>query len=290
MSNQNNDVDALPKVEPTEPTTIKELETNLNNLSLKPKDEKLSKTDLITKKINEILDDGRIQLTDKSKKLELNKLVRDELQLSKGWSSDINKIIKNIAVDKKLQISDLGFKNDKIGDVTVNLVKSEPEPQDAQVQANIKPTLPQSTPQSPHGTLPKGISQGSQTETLQESEKKYMSESAQKKLISHGLTKMIFPLYASLGLIELDDDEIKEQAKIKKGKKAKEEFEELATDIDEYLTENNIKLPALLNHLSIIISVFVVLVLPVIKFKFFTTKQEPNPEYDESADTIKVDV
>lgn len=266
---------------------------------IKPKNAP-SATQQVKDKINEKLNSG-FQLTDKNSKLELNKIVRDELKLAKGWSSDINKAIREIAVDRKIQISDLGFKNDKIGDTVVNLIKNEIQPTEKQLQSNVQTpqsphgALPKNTSQSPHGALPKTVGSSETTQTQQseqqqqEPEKKYMSQTAQKKLISNGLTKLVLPLYTALGICELDEEEIKEESKIPKSQQVKKDFEDLAGEIDEYLTENEIRLPALLNHISIVISIFVVLVLPVIKFKFMSSKQDAEPQYDETADEVKVE-
>lgn len=269
--------------EPVNPTKIVPKETI-------PKEQKkeLSKTQQVKNLIESKLDSG-YELKDKNTRIELSKIVLDELKLSKGWTKDINKAIRDVSIDKKLQISDLGFKNDKIGDMTVSVIKPEittEPPLTSNVSSLTRPTIPSSpTLPSSKGALPKTDDTGLITDTEPE---RFMSESAQKKLISSALTKVIFPIYTAMGIVELDESEIKEEATIPKGKKVKAEFEELAGDIDEYLTENNIKLPALLNHISIIISIFVVLVLPVIKFKFFTTKVDAKPEYDDTADTIKV--
>jgi len=271
----------------TEPTPHKETKPET-----KPKDS-LSKNQQMKDLLNKKLDDG-FTLKDRKDKIQLQKLILDELHLPEGSYSDVGKFLKKIMIERKLQISDVGFKNDKIGDITVNLIKnSEPEPtQD--IQSNVTKSnsplgaLPHNSPS--HGALPKIGSTDSQTKTQQPEEpERYMSDSAQKKLISHGLTKLLYPMYVSMGICELDEEEIKEEAKLPKGKQMKKDFEDLAGDIDEYLIENNIKLPALLAHLSIMISIFVVLVLPIIKFKFFSSKQEANPDYDESADKIEVE-
>jgi len=270
---------------PTEAIISKEKPT----IPKEPKKE-LSKTQQIKNLIESKLDSG-YQLNDKNTRIELCKIILDELKLSKGWTKDINKAIKEISIDKKLQISDLGFKNDKVGDMTVSVIKNEPT-----LPEPIKSNVPHGAlPKDTHtkyttGALPKQTGeQQTETRTEQSEEpERYMSESAQKKLISSALTKVIFPIYTAMGIVELDESEIKEESTIPKGKKVKAEFEELASDIDEYLTENNIQLPAFLNHIAIMISIFVVLVLPVIKFKFFTTKTEAKPEYDSSADKLEV--
>lgn len=275
---------ALPKKE-----TIPKQET---------KKEKISKTQQVKNLINLKLDSG-YQLNDKNAVDELTKIICDEIKLGiDSWNSKIKGYIKDTAIKRKLQISDLGFKNDKIGDMTINLISettSSPENQ-ITVSSNISQSphgvLPQNYTSSSRGSLPKETgTDNSQTRTEQseEPEKKYMSESAQKKLISHGLTKLILPLYKAIGICELDESEEKEESKIPKGKQMQKDFEDLAGDIDEYLTENNIKLPALLNHLSIVISIFVVMVMPVIKFKMFSGSKEVKPTYDKDADSVKVD-
>jgi len=278
--------------EPTPETKPEEKQTIPKE---QPKKEKnISMSQQIRDLINSKLDSG-YQLTDKHSKVELNKIIQDELHISKGNHSDINRAIKEISIKRNIQISDLGFKNDKIGDMSVNLIKNEPETITAPPQQTSKGLSAMSTTTQPQnnlrGALPKTTTEQEEIQNSEseiEPEKKYMSESAQKKLISNGLTKLVFPLYTALGIVELDESEIEEEAKLPKGKQMKKDFEDLANDIDEYLTENNIRLPALLNHLSIIISIFMVLVLPVIKFKFFSSKQDAKPDYDSSAEEIQV--
>ena len=116
-----------------------------------------------------------------------------------------------------------------------------------------------------------------------------MTASAQKKLISAGLTKLVLPIYKAIGICELDEKELKEESKVSSAKKMETEFENLAGDIDEYLIENHIQLPAFLNHIAILVSIFVVLVLPVIKFKMFSEKTETKVDYDDDATKVKVD-
>ncbi len=261
----------------------------------KPK-EKISDTQRVKDLVKLKLEQG-YELKDKNSKLELNKLIRDELHLAKGWSSDINKAIREIAIEKKITISDLGFKNDKIGDMTVNLIKdSESTTATENIQSNVSSQSPHGalpkTSQSPHSALPKNTGSTetqTRTEQSEKPEKKSMSESSQEKLISAGLTKLILPLYTAVGIFELDEEEEKEEGKVSTVKQAKKDFEELAGEINNYLIENQIKLPAFLNHLAIIISIFVVMVLPVIKFKMFSGSKEAKPNYDDDADKVKVD-
>lgn len=246
-----------------------------------------SNKDKVLDLIREKLDAG-FELKDKNSKIELNKLVRDTLQLPKGWHSDINKFIKDIAVEKKLALSDLGFKNEIEG-VTVNLVKTEPEIQTTQPTQihSAMPTNPSGTG-SPRGALPK--TETELQEQTQQSENKVMSEQAQAKLIKRGLNDIIAPLYIAMGIVEPDEDEKQDEAKLPTAKKFKKDMDSLGDEINSYLIENHIQLPALLNHLSIILSVFMVLVVPVLKFKFFSSKQSVKPEYDETAEKIKVDL
>ncbi|MCH7561075.1 MAG: hypothetical protein IIC67_06890, partial [Thaumarchaeota archaeon] len=206
------------------------------------------------------------------------------------------KSIREVAIEKKIVISDLGFKDEKIGEVIVNLFKSDSKPDDTKVQSNIMSqsphsALPKST-ESPHSALPKttgSAEKQTRTEQTEEPEKKSMSESSQEKLISAGLTKLILPLYTAVGIFELDEEEEKEEGKLSTVKQAKKDFEELAGEINTYLIENQIKLPAFLNHLAIIISIFVVMVLPVIKFKMFSGSKDAKPTYDDDADKVTVD-
>lgn len=236
--------------------------------------------------IKEKLDAG-FELKDKNSKIELNKLIRDTLQIPKGNHSDVNRFIKEIAIERKLALPDLGFKNE-IDGVTVNLVKTEPEiiqqTQPTQTH-NALPSNPSATG-SPRGALPKTETEAQETQ----SENKVMSEQAQAKLIKRGLNDIIAPLYIAMGIVEPDEEEKKDEAKLPTAKKFKKDMDSLGDEINSYLIENHIQLPALLNHLSIILSVFMVLVVPVLKFKFFSSKQSVKPDYDETAQEIKVEL
>ena len=241
----------------------------------KPKETKSkdspSKSQQMKDLLNKKLDEG-YQIKNKYDRIELQKIIVSELHLPDGSYSDVGTFLKPILVKRKIVISDLGFKDEKIGEVTVNLFKSDSKPDDTKVQSNIMSqsphsALPKST-QSPHSALPKttGSTQTeTRTEQSEEPEKRTMSESSQEKLISAGLTKLILPLYTAVGIFELDEEEEKEEGKLSTVKQAKKDFEELAGEINTYLIENKIKLPAFLNHLAIIISIFVVMILPVIK-------------------------
>ena len=295
MENENSNVERTDENVEKREVNEKVLPSNLKE-EPKPK-EKISDTQRVKDLVKLKLEQG-YELKDRNSKLELNKLIRDELHLAKGWSSDINKAIREIAIEKKITISDLGFKNDKIGDMTVNLIKdSESTTATENIQSNVTSqsphsALPKITSQSPHSALPKttgSTETQTRTEQSEEPEKKTMSESSQEKLISAGLTKLILPLYTAVGIFELDEEEIKEEGKLSTVKQAKKDFEELAGEINNYLIENQIKLPAFLNHLAIIISIFVVMVLPVIKFKMFSGSKEAKPTYDDDADKVKVD-
>lgn len=279
----------------------------------KEKPKKESKKGIKTDKpsmMNQVLElskkkiDEGFELKDKNARNELNKQIQSELHLSKGWSTDINTAIRKIALEKKLIISDLGFKDDKIGGMTV-ILKSDSGSSSASQKGGESVTVQQriltypqgSIPQGKKGALPFGSTgqphvQGQpevQGQLQPEEQKQYMTETAQKKLIHHGLVKMILPLYKAIGIIELDEKELKEEQKLSSSVKMAKEFEELAVELDQYLTENNIRLPAFLNHISIVISIFVVMVLPVIKFKVFTNSTEKKPEYDKDAKAVKVD-
>ena len=255
--------------------------TNDNQKSTKDK-----ASDLIREKL-----DAGFELKDRNSKLELNKLVRDSLKLSKGHHSDINKFIKDIAVEKKLALSDLGFKNE-IDGVTVNLVKTEPEIQTTSTQTNqihsAMPTNPSGTG-SPRGALPKTETERQEQEQL-EPENKVMSEQSQAKLIKRGLNDLIAPLYIAMGIIEPDEEEKQDESKVPTAKKFRKDMDSLGDEINSYLIENHIQLPALLNHLSIVLSILMVLVVPVLKFKFFSSKQSVKPEYDETAQDVKVEL
>ena len=293
MDNEKPDVERIDK--DVEKREVKQVLPIKKKEEIKPKTETVSITQKVKDLVKIKLDEG-FELKDKNSKLELNKQILSELHLQKGWSSDINKAIREVAIEKKIVISDLGFKNDKIGDMIVNLVQDKESTTATEIQSNVTSQSPHSalpkTSQSPHSALPKetGSTQTqTRTEQSKEPEKKSMSESSQKKLISAGLTKLILPLYTAVGIFELDEEEEKEEGKLSTVKQAKKDFEELAGEINNYLIENQIKLPAFLNHLAIIISIFVVMVLPVIKFKMFSGSKEAKPTYDSDAEKVKVD-
>ncbi|GEM_PF-5553570 len=248
---------------------------------------KVSTSQQVLDAIKEKLDSG-YELKDRNSKLELNKIIRDTLKLPKGWHSDINKAIKEVAIEKKLAIADLGFKNE-IDGVTVNLVKSESESTAEPQQTSPHSALPKDTTitGSPRGALPKTTTE-QQEQEQQTPEKKYMSESAQERLIKKGLNDFLVPIYISLGVVEPDESEKEDEAQLPTAKKFRSDVDKFSTELNEYLIENNIKLPQFLNHLSIIASIVILFVLPVVKFKFFSSKQTPKPKYDDKADNIEV--
>lgn len=270
----------------------------LENLTLKAEPTKKdnntkSKTQLMKDLINKKIDEG-FELKDKTHKINLQKIVLDELHLPKGSYSDTGKFLKEIMIERGLQISDVGFKDDKIGDMLVNVIKNEIVGESPNSESH------DSIPQSSKGALPMGTSPAStrgllpktETETQEQSsiepEKKVMSATAQSKLIHYGLEEFLFPLYKTMGFIELSEEEKKKEAKPMKVEDAKKQWGDLADHIDGVLVENNIQLPQFLNYASLMISIFAVMILPVVKFKFFSSKQSADPKYDESADDIEV--
>lgn len=260
-----------------------------NNSDADPKsDDSKSKMQQIEDFIKEKIESG-YELKDRNSKLELNKITRDSLKLPKGWQSDVNKGIKKIAIEKKLAISDLGYK-DEIDGITLNLIKEESEPtkesQPTQSPYSALPTNSTITG-SPRGALPKTQTEQEEQQEPQP-EKKIMSADAQSRLIKTGFNKLLAPLYISMGIVQPDEEEKEDEAKLPTAKQFRKDMDNLADEINEYLIENKIQLPALLNHLSIGVSIFMVLILPVIKFKFFSSNQSAKPEYDESANDVKV--
>jgi len=274
-----------------EPTNLtKDIPLEKPTIPKEPKKE-LSMTQQIKDLLSKKLDEG-YKLIDKHSKVELNKIIRDELKIVSGNHSDINRAIKEIAIKKGLQISDLGFKNDKIGDMTVSIIKNETKEPELKPNVSQSPhgALPKETQsESSHGALPKESGSDTlQTEQSEQPKKKHMSQDAQERLIKKGLNDLIAPLYISLGIVEPDEEEKEDEAKLPTAKKFRADMDDLGTDINTYLIENQIQLPALLNHLAIALSIFMVLVVPVIKFKFFSSKTEAKPSYDTSADNIEV--
>lgn len=276
--------DVLPKGTKPEPKKVN------------PKDDKISIGEKIKELVKQKFDES-FEVKEKNDRIKLNKQIQSELKIAKGWSTDINKAILEIMVERKMKIDDLGFKNDKVGEMKINLISSTGST--SQESTVVTTQTPPKTPVLPYdpskkGALPKDTTQ-QQTQTTTERqielepEKKFMTASAQKKLISSGLTKIILPIYKTIGICELDEKELKEEAKVSSASKMEKDFEDLAGDIDEYLVENNIKLPAFLNHVAILVTIFVVLVLPVIKFKMFSEKTETKVDYDTDAEKIKVE-
>lgn len=290
LDESNSEESVLPRVEP-QPTP----QTKPESKKEKPKSQTQQIKDLINKKF----DEGFV-VGNKHDKVDLQNTILDELKIKKGNSSDIGRQIIKIMEERRIKIPDKIGGKKMIGDVVVNLMSNNEEDTASQVQSNVPnnqnphSALPKAeqNSQNPHGTMPKGFG-SSQTQTEQSEQKpeqKFMSDDAQSKLIKKGLNDFIAPLYISLGIVEPDEEEKEDEAKLPTAKQFRKDMDTLGDDISDYLKENNIKLPALLNHLAIGLSLFMVLVLPVLKFKFFSSKQDVKPSYDDSADNIEVKV
>lgn len=253
----------------------------------KPESKEPSLTDSVRELIKKKLDDG-FQITDKNSRILLQKTIIDELKLIGGWRGKVKKYIGEILTERKISLAGLGIDSDKVGDMTINLIKSETTPE-------IKPEP--ETIQKSKGALPIGwdaqkvpITETEKQEQIQtqEPESKPMSQVAQERLIKSALNDMVAPLYISLGIIEPDEDEKEDESKLPTAKAFRKNMDGLATQLNEYLIENNIQLPSFFNHISIMLSIGMVLVMPVVKWKFFSSKQTPNPKYNESVDLSSV--
>jgi len=285
----------------SEPTTETKPEEKPTIPKEEPKKEKnISQTqqvyDLAVKKIEE-----GFPLNDSKSTIELRKEIMRELKIVPNSRGMVRDTLKKVFIEKKLQLSDLGFKNDKIGEMKVNLIKNEiTEPVENKTGPTItfqkkfvevSPLQNQRDYQpSIRGSLPKTQTEQQETQNSEsqiEPEKKYMSDTAQSNLIKEGLNEIIAPIYIKLGIVQPDEEEIEEEAKLPTAKQFRKNMDSLGDKINSYLVEEEIKLPAFLNHLSIVISIFMVLVMPIIQFKF-SSKQDANPEYDESAEEIEV--
>lgn len=291
-------------------------------------DKKESTTKKVRDLINQKLDQGFVtnENADHENIVKLNKQIRDELSLPQGWRGKLKKFIDDELVKRHIRLPDnYKLSSTKWEIVKPESPKPEPIPQEVQEKIQQDPQLKQTfenlqsphgtlpkqvtynparsqpqqqmqIPQSPHGTLPKmteGNAQDQQQGRLYDSqyeitEKKTMSEEAQKKLIKNSISKFLVPVYTALGVVEGDEEEMQQEGKPKPLKQFKKEADEFADELNDYLVENNIKLPAFLNHLAIILSFFVVFIVPLVKYKFFSEKTPPKPEYDKDVDDIKV--
>jgi len=281
------------ETENTEP--IIENEPIITESKPKPKIKPPSQTQQIKDLIKVKFEEGW-QVTDKNSKLELQKKILDELKIKKGNSSDVGKHILEYMEKNHLKIPDKIGGKQKIGDTIVNLIKKEIPKDSEQIKSNIpnqSPSpmggLPQSTIQK--GALPRigSTTQTQSTSRTEESEpEKKMNPDAQARLIKRGLNDIVAPIYIAMGIVEPDESEKKEEAKIPTAKKFRNDLDGLGDELNKYLQENNLQLPAFMNHIAIVISIFVVLVLPVVKFKFFSSKQDADPNFDNSVDDVEV--
>lgn len=242
----------------------------------------MSESESISDKVRNLIRtkiDSGFQLPDKNSVIELNKLVRDELKLKSGWSSDVKTIIGEIMNEKNMKLPDKAFNQNKMGNLRVELVQeSEPEP---------TPEPENQILQNPHGTLPKGFGQEStsiqraptQTEqTEQQQETKPLlpltpqQEKQQEELIvkSFGFLEKI---YIALGVVKGDEAEQKEIEKPKPLEQFHGEVEGFAKELNRFMIDQNIRLPAYLNALALGISGFMIFGMPLVKMVVFDKKK-----------------
>ena len=284
-------MEPVPSENPTpEPSATLENKEN----SEKPKSQKES----IQKLIKEKIDSGFLgENPDKNSISELKKQIMSELKIPKNSRTQVKDLVHAELVSRKIKIPELNLGN-KIEGLTVNLTDNPKDKPITTSNGNTKVL------QSPVGALPKptdslnpvrGALPKTQTEIQEQSEiaepeKKYMSSNAQEKLIKKALNDLVAPLYITLGIVEPDEEEKEDEAKLPTAKQFRKDMDDFGTDINEFLTDNEIKLPAMLNFLALGLSFFMVMVAPVLKFKFFSSKQDPKPQFDKSAENVEIKV
>ena len=139
--------DVLPKGTKPEPKKVN------------PKDDKISISEKIKELVKQKFDEG-FEVKEKNDRIKLNKQIQSELKLAKGWSTDINKAILDIMVERKMKIDDLGFKNDKVGEIKINLISSSEstiKESPTTIQQSKLPVLPYVSREK--GALPKDSTQ-----------------------------------------------------------------------------------------------------------------------------------
>lgn len=264
--------------------------------------EPANKTQEVYQLIQTKVRNGFAQNYDKRTISELNKVVRDELKLSNGWTSDVREQIAKVLIEEKIAISDASLKN-KLGKLKVELVKSEAEITPADPQPTQAPQPSSQTLSSPHGTLPKGwgnsetaITPRLPTQTEQQEQQSITTPKApitpeqkeqQEKLIvkSFGFLEEV---YVALGIVKGDEQEQKEIQEPKPLAKFHNDVKDFAHELNEYMIENDVRLPTYLNVLALGVSGFMIFGMPLVKFFVFSKKDKP--DYDNRFDDIKVQV
>jgi len=255
------------------------------------KNEKPTNRQLIESKIKEKLDLG-FEPKDKNSIIDLRKIVVDELKISPNSRSQVKDLIKKELIARKYQIGKLGWKNEIEG-LIVNLESADnDETKPANIISNSALNNLVQSDASKRGALPKTTTEQNEGQTRTEQSEgeapKKMTATAQEKLIVNGMVKVLTPLYIAMGVIQPDESEKEDEAKPQTAKAFKQDMADLGKEINDCLVENNIQLPAALNFLALGISFVSVMVIPVVKFKYFSSKQEAKPEFDDAAEKLKV--
>ena len=268
---------------------------------LKPAEKKLSSSERIQLKIKSKLDDG-YQVQDKHAVDDLKKSVMDELELKKGWNTNVRNFIGKELTDRDISIHDKGFKAGDLGKINVNVdapliseTLTAPAPSPAIIPKGVSPfgnmIASVSSPNNPHGTLPSSANTTAITEPQQQQQQPLTKEQleAQARFFKK-IGGFVAEIYIGLGLVESDDKE--EQKELEKPKPLKEfraDVDALMLDLNELMIVYGMRMPKYLDLGLFAVSVGMVFGMPIIK-KILGKTAEPKPKYDDSLDEIEVKV
>ena len=115
-----------------------------------------------------------------------------------------------------------------------------------------------------------------------------MSATAQQRLIENTLTKFVPKIYVAIGAIKPSEKEEKEIAKETEYEHFMEDVKGFSKELNDYLVENDIQLPAFLNHIAIMLSFAIVFVIPLVKLKMFSSSDTPKNDYDEDVEELRI--
>lgn len=230
----------------------------------------LSVSEAVKAKIIEKLDSGFV-IEDKRSVVDLYKIIIDELKLSENWRTEVKRIIKDVMVEKGLDLADKGFSKNVEG-MKVKIIKESPSE-----------TIPQQELESTRGALPKQEQQAT-TEKQAEKRKVILTDQDKKnyEIIFQKGFSFLVTMYAKFGLVEAKDVEPKEKITLEEYKK---ETDELANAWADYCYRNNIELPKYLELIILCTATFAIFGLPVINLMVFGKKAKKTKQ-DETLKDI----
>jgi hypothetical protein len=255
------------------------------------------------KAIEKFLDPNKIP-KDPEQVKNLYKEIIDELQINKSWRNEARKTILKVMEEQGHLFSSESLAKESNNELVIKKAPEIPQPTTEPTPQPTQQTIPSA---SPHGTLPKGISESEKieagTQPIQFSQnisdqntqsteiKKPLTEQQmknQKQFIKDSFG-FVTELYIAMGIVEGNEEEKEELRKPKPLEQFKQSVDSYSDRVNQYLIDNNIALPTWLNLMGLIASGFMIFVVPVLKFGFVNKgSQKVKPKYDDSLKDVEV--